>query len=127
MTHHLLHSFAFFLIFTIKQLSPFILPVLYFTVCVYVCAVFFSFSKNHDFIKPNDDRALGLMNRCATRVMECYNDIVISIGMSDEFSFIFHPHTHLFGRRSSKINSAVTSLFTSNFLYYWNEFFPNTK
>ena len=43
------------------------------------------FSEEHDFHKPNDDQALGLMSECAKRVMREYPDIVISYGQSDEY------------------------------------------
>lgn len=39
----------------------------------------------HGFQKPNDSRALMLMNRCAQAVMEEFGDIVLSYGQSDEY------------------------------------------
>ena len=39
----------------------------------------------HKFDKPNDDRALGLMTCCASRVMKEFSDIVIAYGQSDEY------------------------------------------
>jgi hypothetical protein len=50
---------------------------------------FHAFSKAHDFEKPNDSRALELMNRAAKRVMEGFElkgECVCAIGESDEYS-----------------------------------------
>uniref|UniRef100_A0A8K9WZ61 Probable tRNA(His) guanylyltransferase n=1 Tax=Oncorhynchus mykiss TaxID=8022 RepID=A0A8K9WZ61_ONCMY len=44
--------------------------------------------EQHNFLKPNDNRALGLMTCSARSVMEVLDDI-ISYGQSDEFSFVF--------------------------------------
>lgn len=43
------------------------------------------FSDAHDFEKPNDVRALDLMNRAAKAVMEEFPDIVLAFGESDEY------------------------------------------
>lgn len=43
------------------------------------------FSDAHDFEKPNDVRALDLMNRAAKAVMDEFPDIVLAFGESDEF------------------------------------------
>jgi tRNA(His) guanylyltransferase len=79
------------------------------------------FSKTHDFAKPNDERALQLMNSAAERVMREFEEIVLAYGQSDEYSFIFRPSADVYDRRSSKLVSAVTSLFTSNYVYRWRE------
>lgn len=42
-------------------------------------------SENHDFAKPNDERALQLMDHAARDVMNEYQDIVLAFGESDEF------------------------------------------
>jgi tRNA(His) guanylyltransferase len=57
------------------------------------------FSEQHGFLKPNDVSALNLMNRCATRVIEEFQDILVAYGQSDEYSFIFKRNTTLFSRR----------------------------
>jgi tRNA(His) 5'-end guanylyltransferase len=44
-----------------------------------------SFSDEHEFAKPNDVRALQLMDHAATDLMEQYPDIVLAFGESDEF------------------------------------------
>lgn len=59
----------------------------------------FRFSDQHNFMKPNDDRALGLMVRSARSVIEDLEDIVIAYGQSDEFSFVFKRSTNWFKRR----------------------------
>jgi tRNA(His) guanylyltransferase len=43
------------------------------------------FSDEHEFTKPNDIRALELMDRAAKDLMEKYSDIVLAFGESDEF------------------------------------------
>lgn len=45
----------------------------------------FRFSDGHGFEKPNDQRALQLMNKCAETVMKEFTDIVIAYGQSDEY------------------------------------------
>ena len=45
------------------------------------------FSDTHGFEKPNDLRALELMNHAAKDVMEAYPDIVLAFGESDEFRY----------------------------------------
>ncbi|PNH60849.1 hypothetical protein VD0002_g6845 [Verticillium dahliae] len=42
------------------------------------------------FEKPNDKRALDLMNAAARAVMTDLPDITIAYGVSDEYSFVFH-------------------------------------
>lgn len=43
------------------------------------------FSDTHKFAKPNDDRALKLMDHAALDIMTEYPDIVLGFGESDEF------------------------------------------
>lgn len=43
------------------------------------------FSARYSFQKPNDKRALDLMNQAAVAVMKDLADIVIAYGVSDEF------------------------------------------
>jgi len=84
---------------------------------------FTKFCQKHGFEKPNDIRGLNLMNRAATQVMRSFTDIVIAYGISDEFSFVFHPSTQLYRRRQSKILSSVVSLFTAQYIHNWKKFF----
>ncbi|MCJ1236320.1 tRNA-His guanylyltransferase [Varicellaria rhodocarpa] len=46
---------------------------------------FHKFSTKYDFAKPNDRRALDLMNAAATAVMKDLPDIGLAYGVSDEF------------------------------------------
>ncbi|KAI9152671.1 tRNA-His guanylyltransferase [Blastocladiella emersonii ATCC 22665] len=60
---------------------------------------FHKFSKNNDFVKPNDEAALRLMNYAATKVMEEFDDLTLAYGQSDEYSFLFRRSTELYNRR----------------------------
>ncbi|KAF9971782.1 tRNA-His guanylyltransferase [Actinomortierella ambigua] len=88
---------------------------------------FHKFSAAHNFIKPNDERALHLMNKAAQTVMKELHDIVLAFGESDEFSFLFRKSTDLYQRREAKIVTTVVSLFTSAYLYFWSDFFPGSR
>lgn len=46
---------------------------------------FYRFSEDHEFAKPNDVRALQLMDEAASSVMEMFTDITLAFGESDEF------------------------------------------
>jgi len=87
---------------------------------------FTRFCSEHKFQKPNDERAIRLMNKCATQVMIEFPDIVISYGQSDEFSFILSPVTDLYKRRASKIATLIVSCFTSNYVIHWANYMSNT-
>eukprot|EP01132_Coremiostelium_polycephalum_P000555 gene555-699_t len=84
---------------------------------------FHKFTTKHEYSKPNDDRGLGLMNRCALEVCKEFPDIIIAFGESDEYSFVLKRDCNLFERRSSKISSSIVSYFTSQFVYRWKEYF----
>ena len=47
------------------------------------------FSEKHEFAKPNDVRALQLMDHAARDLMEEYPDIILAFGESDEFRLVF--------------------------------------
>ncbi|KAL8419892.1 hypothetical protein RB594_002884 [Gaeumannomyces avenae] len=89
---------------------------------------FTKFATKYGFKKPNDKRALDLMNAAAKSVITELPEITIAYGVSDEFrdSFVFHKHCALFDRRSSKLVSTVVSTFTSYYIYYWSTYFPET-
>lgn len=61
--------------------------------------IFCRFSEVHEFVKPNDDQALNLLNSCAKAMLEEYPDIVYSYGFSDEYRYysyficLLHPIT----------------------------------
>ncbi len=46
------------------------------------------FSNKYLFEKPNDRRALDLMNAAAKAVMNELPDIVVGYGVSDEYRFV---------------------------------------
>lgn len=46
---------------------------------------FHKFSDVHSFDKPNDIRALKLMNTAAKAVLNEYKDVVMAFGESDEY------------------------------------------
>ncbi|KAL8765030.1 MAG: hypothetical protein Q9209_007756 [Squamulea sp. 1 TL-2023] len=83
---------------------------------------FHHLSSKYDFEKPNDRRALGLMNAAATAVLKEIPDIFMAYGISDEYSFVFDPSTSLFDRRESKILTTVVSTFTSYYVHLWPSF-----
>ncbi|KND91265.1 tRNA(His) guanylyltransferase [Tolypocladium ophioglossoides CBS 100239] len=81
---------------------------------------------NYGFEKPNDRRALDLMNAAAKAVVADLPEITIGYGISDEFSFVFHKSCDLFERRTSKLVSTIVSTFTANYVYSWSTYFPDT-
>ncbi|KAH7884810.1 Thg1 C terminal domain-containing protein [Phlebopus sp. FC_14] len=98
--------------------------------CFLVCRLdghsFHRFSDEHRFTKPNDERALKLMDHAAMDVMSEYKDIVLAFGESDEFSFLLRRSTNLYNRRHAKILTTLTSYFTSCYVFRWSQYFPNT-
>nr|CAG4641924.1 EOG090X0AR4 [Eurycercus lamellatus] len=88
---------------------------------------FHRFSTEHDYVKPNDERALALMSRSARSVMEEFKEICLAYGQSDEYSFVFRKDAQAYSRRSSKLSTNVCSLFTSAFVFHWSEHFPSQR
>ncbi|KAI4141850.1 MAG: hypothetical protein LQ340_007522, partial [Diploschistes diacapsis] len=86
---------------------------------------FHKLSQKYGFRKPNDVRALELMNASAIAVMKELPDICMSYGISDEYSFIFEKPTELFERRESKLITTVVSTFTAHYVHAWSDYFPN--
>ncbi|OMO75087.1 tRNAHis guanylyltransferase Thg1 [Corchorus capsularis] len=82
------------------------------------------FSEVHEFEKPNDEKALKLMNQCAIAVLEEFPDVVFSYGYGDEYSFVLRKTSKFYQRRSSKISSVIVSFFSSVYVTKWKEFFP---
>lgn len=78
---------------------------------------------NYGFEKPNDIRALNLMNAAAIQVMSMLADLVVAYGVSDEYSFVFHKSTNLFERRACKLVSTIVSTFTAVYVHLWPQFF----
>lgn len=50
--------------------------------------IYFRFSEKHKFTKPNDVRALELIDHSSRGLMEEYPDIVLAFGESDEFRLV---------------------------------------
>ena len=65
------------------------------------------------------------MNHAASVVMGEFNEIILSYGQSDEYSFVFHKSCNLYNRRSAKIMSNVNSLFTSSYVFHWAKWFKD--
>ncbi|OAP65061.1 hypothetical protein AYL99_01033 [Fonsecaea erecta] len=84
---------------------------------------FHKLSDHYGFRKPNDVRALRVMNAAATHVVAAIPDIVLAYGVSDEFSFVFHRAATLFDRRRDKLVSTVVSAFTAAYALSWDCFF----
>ncbi|KAL2210481.1 putative tRNAHis guanylyltransferase [Sarocladium strictum] len=80
----------------------------------------------YGFEKPNDRRALDLMNAAAKAVVTDLPEITIAYGVSDEYSFVFHKSCTLFERRASKLVSTVVSTFTANYVHQWPTYFQET-
>ncbi|GAB0133951.1 transcriptional activator [Epichloe bromicola] len=80
----------------------------------------------YGFEKPNDRRALDLMNAAAKAVVTDLPEAMIAYGVSDEYSFVFHKSYNLFERRASKLVSTIVSTFTANYVYSWPTCFPGT-
>ncbi|KAH9964736.1 Thg1 C terminal domain-containing protein [Lactifluus volemus] len=87
---------------------------------------FHRFSDIHTFAKPNDSRALQLMDHAARSLMDEYPDIILGFGESDEYSFLLRKSTTLYNRRRSKITSMLCSLFTASYVMHWSNYFPET-
>ncbi|KAG9443276.1 hypothetical protein H6P81_014616 [Aristolochia fimbriata] len=73
---------------------------------------FSRFSDCHDFEKPNDERALDLMNARAITILKEIPEIVLAYGVSDE---------------CRKLTSFVASFFSSTYVIKWKEFFPHKQ
>ncbi|KAL6767817.1 THG1 [Auxenochlorella protothecoides x Auxenochlorella symbiontica] len=87
---------------------------------------FTRFCEEHKLEKPNDGRALALMDASAEAVMLAFPDVRLAFGESDEYSFVLPPSTKLYGRRASKLVSLVVSCFTATYVRRWAEFLPGT-
>ncbi|KAL2847941.1 putative tRNAHis guanylyltransferase [Aspergillus pseudodeflectus] len=86
---------------------------------------FHKLSARYEFKKPNDLRALDLMNAAAVEVLKDLPDLVIAYGVSDEYSFVFHPSCDLFERRGAKLVTTIVSTFTAHYIFLWGKFFPD--
>lgn len=93
----------------------------------YILIIVYRFTSVHKFEKPNDKRALDVMNRAAVAVMEELRDITLAYGQSDEYSFILRKDTDIYNRRQSKIMSAINSIFSAAYVYHWSTYFEDLK
>lgn len=100
------------------ELDDTLLPNTYFIIRVDGRS-FHKFTSEHAFEKPNDLQGITLMNNAAQRVMVEFTDISLAYGQSDEYSFLFPPHCQLYQRRTSKLVSAVVSVFTAWYTKLW--------
>lgn len=82
---------------------------------------FHRFSDQYNFTKPNDLRALTVMNESAKTVMGNISDVVLAYGDSDEYSFVLRKNCQLFERRESKLVSTFASTFTAAYHQHWNQ------
>lgn len=86
---------------------------------------FHEFSDSYKFDKPNDIRAINLMNACAKNLVLKYkSEMICAYGESDEYSFILRKDTQLYNRRIDKLTSIFVSYFTSQYVFLWGKFFP---
>ncbi|PKY07622.1 putative tRNAHis guanylyltransferase [Aspergillus campestris IBT 28561] len=86
---------------------------------------FHKLSDRYHFLKPNDRRALDLMNAAAVAVLKDLPDLCIAYGVSDEYSFVFHPSCQLFERRNAKLVTTIVSTFTAHYIHQWGTYFPD--
>jgi tRNA(His) guanylyltransferase len=108
----------------------------------------YRFSEDHEFAKPNDVRALQLMDEAAVSVVKTFTDITLAFGESDEFrrvdfnptnkpsvaeerlrgiSFLFKKSTSVYNRRHAKLLTTVVSQFTSSYVFNWAKHFPGVS
>lgn len=88
---------------------------------------FHKFSTFYEFAKPNDARALGVMNRAALSMMEQFPDIVLSYGDSDEYLFLLRKGADLFERREMKLVSTFAAFMSVHYTLHWNSEFPEKQ
>ncbi len=86
---------------------------------------FTKFSDLHKFEKPNDAKALMVMNQAARDVCNEFYEIFLAYGQSDEYSFVFSKETTLFQRRKEKVLSTIVSLFSSSYTYNFSKITGN--
>lgn len=86
---------------------------------------FHKFSEHYKFEKPNDLRALQVMNRAARTLVDAYSDIIMAYGDSDEYLFLLRKQCVLFERREMKLTTTFALLMSTSYYYYWNQEFPD--
>lgn len=88
---------------------------------------FHKFSSEYEFDKPNDIRALNVMNRAAKNLMKSFPDIQLAYGDSDEYSFLLRKSCTLFERREMKLITTFASYMSVNYMHEWNFEFPEKQ
>lgn len=86
---------------------------------------FHKFSERYDFNKPNDDKALKVMNLAALEVMKKIPDVLLAYGDSDEYSFLLRKSCEMFERREFKLITTFSSMITAYYQYYWGQVCPD--
>ncbi|KAH8813276.1 tRNAHis guanylyltransferase-like protein Thg1 [Xylogone sp. PMI_703] len=87
---------------------------------------FHKFSDKYAFEKPNDRRALDLMNAAAKAVMTALPDIIIAYGVSDEYSLLLIETVICTHSGFSKLVTTVVSTFTASYVWLWPSYFSDT-
>lgn len=85
---------------------------------------FHKFSEHYGFEKPNDKRALAVINSTARAMMTQFPDISLAYGDSDEYSFLLRRDCDLFERREMKLVSTFASFMSVYYVMNWNAEFP---
>lgn len=88
---------------------------------------FHKFSAHYEFDKPNDLRALQVMNRAALSLVHQFPDIQMAYGDSDEYSFLLRKSCSLFERREMKLITTFASFMSVNYMLQWNKEFPEKQ
>lgn len=85
---------------------------------------FHKFSDEYGFAKPNDARALSVMNRAANAMLGNFPDIQMAYGDSDEYLFLLRKLCDLFQRREMKLVSTFALFMLVHYMMEWNKEFP---
>ncbi|TQS35429.1 hypothetical protein Golomagni_04149 [Golovinomyces magnicellulatus] len=85
---------------------------------------FHRFSNRFDFAKPNDRRALDLMNSAAKAVMNEISDIILGYGVSDEYRSVNEKKNFSKFKKKKKsfYDQILYTLFQTLFLLRWISF-----
>jgi tRNA(His) guanylyltransferase len=86
---------------------------------------FHKFSEFYKFDKPNDEKALHVMNNAALDVVKQFPDIMLAYGDSDEYSFMLRKSSTLYERREMKLITCFASAMSTLYYHHWNQIFPN--
>lgn len=85
---------------------------------------FHKFSDHYEFEKPNDEKALLVINESAKQMIITMPDIIMAYGDSDEYSFLLRKDCDLFERREFKLITTFASAFSAYYQYYWTKLVP---